>query len=179
MVAINTELLEMFLQRNYVPVVSPVGFLDDGSTLPSSPTRSPRAGGGGQGLEARVPRGRAGLHGGRRAAGQITTTVLKAKIEQGVFSSNLARKAALGHRRPRGGRGARARHRLAHAALHHRRVLHRPGHRLAGDPWLTSPRHRARRELIRRVLRTHLVGTQEELGELLEREGIEVTQATL
>jgi len=39
--------------------------------------------------------------------------------------------------------------------------------------------HRARRELIRRLLRTHLVSTQEELGELLKREGIDVTQATL
>jgi transcriptional regulator of arginine metabolism len=39
--------------------------------------------------------------------------------------------------------------------------------------------HRARREVIRRLLRTHVVGTQDELGELLRREGIEVTQATL
>lgn len=39
--------------------------------------------------------------------------------------------------------------------------------------------HRARREVIRRLLRTQVVGTQEELGELLRREGIDVTQATL
>lgn len=39
--------------------------------------------------------------------------------------------------------------------------------------------HQARRELIRRLLRTQAVATQEELGRLLEREGIEVTQATL
>lgn len=39
--------------------------------------------------------------------------------------------------------------------------------------------HRARREVIRRLLRTHLVATQDELGELLRRQGIEVTQATL
>jgi transcriptional regulator of arginine metabolism len=39
--------------------------------------------------------------------------------------------------------------------------------------------HRARREVIRRILRTHLVGTQDELGDLLRKEGIEVTQATL
>ena len=32
--------------------------------------------------------------------------------------------------------------------------------------------HRARREVIRRLLRTQLVTTQESLGELLEREGI-------
>lgn len=39
--------------------------------------------------------------------------------------------------------------------------------------------HRARRELIRRILRSQLVSTQEELGHFLEREGVEVTQATL
>ncbi len=39
--------------------------------------------------------------------------------------------------------------------------------------------HRARREVIRRLLRTQLVTTQETLGELLKREGIDVTQATL
>lgn len=39
--------------------------------------------------------------------------------------------------------------------------------------------HRTRREVIRRLLRTHVVATQDELGELLKREGIEVTQATL
>ena len=39
--------------------------------------------------------------------------------------------------------------------------------------------HSARRELIRRILRTHLVATQEDLGRLLAKEGIEVNQATL
>ena len=39
--------------------------------------------------------------------------------------------------------------------------------------------HRARRELIRHMLQTRPVATQEELGSLLKREGIEVTQATL
>jgi transcriptional regulator of arginine metabolism len=39
--------------------------------------------------------------------------------------------------------------------------------------------HRARREVIRRLLRTNVVATQEELGQLLEKEGIDVTQATL
>ncbi len=39
--------------------------------------------------------------------------------------------------------------------------------------------HRARRELIRHLLKTRPVATQEELGALLKREGIEVTQATL
>jgi transcriptional regulator of arginine metabolism len=39
--------------------------------------------------------------------------------------------------------------------------------------------HRARREVIRRLLRTQVIATQDELGELLRRDGIEVTQATL
>jgi len=39
--------------------------------------------------------------------------------------------------------------------------------------------HRARRELIRRLLRTAVVATQDELGELLRRHGVAVTQATL
>ncbi len=39
--------------------------------------------------------------------------------------------------------------------------------------------HRARRELIRHLLKSRPIATQEELGALLKREGIEVTQATL
>lgn len=39
--------------------------------------------------------------------------------------------------------------------------------------------HHARREVIRRILRTHLVATQEELAFLLQKDGIEVNQATL
>jgi len=39
--------------------------------------------------------------------------------------------------------------------------------------------HRARRERIRHLLRAHEVATQEDLGRLLEREGLSVTQATL
>jgi transcriptional regulator of arginine metabolism len=38
---------------------------------------------------------------------------------------------------------------------------------------------RARREVIRKLLRTQLIGTQEELRAHLKREGYEVTQATL
>ncbi len=30
---INTDLLEMFLKNNYIPVISPVGIADDGSSL--------------------------------------------------------------------------------------------------------------------------------------------------
>jgi transcriptional regulator of arginine metabolism len=38
---------------------------------------------------------------------------------------------------------------------------------------------RARREVIRKLLRSHLIGTQEELRGKLKREGFDVTQATL
>ena len=37
----------------------------------------------------------------------------------------------------------------------------------------------SRRDTIRRLIRAQVIGTQEELGKLLEREGYEVTQATL
>ena len=37
----------------------------------------------------------------------------------------------------------------------------------------------ARQEAIRRIIRSHAVATQEELGQLLAREGYDVTQATL
>ncbi|HEX8433754.1 arginine repressor [Archangium sp.] len=37
----------------------------------------------------------------------------------------------------------------------------------------------ARQETIRRIIRAHAVATQEELGQLLAREGFDVTQATL
>lgn len=37
----------------------------------------------------------------------------------------------------------------------------------------------ARQEAIRRIIRTHAVATQEDLGALLTREGFQVTQATL
>ena len=36
-----------------------------------------------------------------------------------------------------------------------------------------------RRDAIRRLIRSQVIGTQEELGKLLEKEGIEATQATL
>ena len=37
----------------------------------------------------------------------------------------------------------------------------------------------ARRDAIRRLIRSQVIATQEELGKLLEKDGIEVTQATL
>ncbi|HEX8823508.1 MAG TPA: hypothetical protein VF794_26530, partial [Archangium sp.] len=37
----------------------------------------------------------------------------------------------------------------------------------------------ARQDAIRRIIRAHAVATQDELGQLLAREGFDVTQATL
>ena len=93
-VSVNSDLLEMFLQRNYVPVVSPVGFLDDGSTLPLEPDQ----------VASEIARtakasklvylvGGPGFVENDELLGQINTTTLRAKCEKGVFSKNLARKA--------------------------------------------------------------------------------------
>ncbi len=93
-VSINSDLLEMFLQRNYVPVVSPVGFLDDGSTLPLEPDQ----------VASEIARtakasklvflvGGPGFVENDELLGQINTTTLRQKVEKGIFNKNLARKA--------------------------------------------------------------------------------------
>lgn len=93
-VSVNSDLLEMFLQRNYVPVVSPVGFLDDGSTLPLEPDQ----------VASEIARtakasklvylvGGPGFVENDELLGQINTTTLREKAEKGVFNKNLARKA--------------------------------------------------------------------------------------
>ncbi len=93
-VSVNKDLLEMFLQRNYVPVVSPVGFLDDGSTLPLEPDQVASE----IALTARASKlvylvGGPGFVENDELLGQINTSTLRLKSEQGVFSKNLARKA--------------------------------------------------------------------------------------
>jgi acetylglutamate kinase len=92
-VSINTELLELFLQRKYVPVVSPVGFLDDGSTLPLEPDQVASE----LAVAAKASKlvylvGVPGFVQDDELLGQLTTSTLRAKIEQGVFNKNLARK---------------------------------------------------------------------------------------
>jgi acetylglutamate kinase len=93
-VSVNSDLLEMFLQRNYVPVVSPVGFLDDGSTLPLEPDQ----------VACEIARtakasklvylvGGPGFVENDELLGQINTTTLREKAAKGVFNKNLARKA--------------------------------------------------------------------------------------
>jgi acetylglutamate kinase len=92
-VSINTELLEMFLQRNYLPVVSPVGFLDDGSTLPLEPDQLASE----LAVAAKASKlvylvGVPGFVEDDELLGQLTTSVLKEKLDRGVFNKNLGRK---------------------------------------------------------------------------------------
>jgi acetylglutamate kinase len=93
-VNVNADLLEMFLQRNYVPVVSPVGFLDDGSTIPLEPDQVASE----IAVTARASKlvylvGGPGFVERDELLGQINTTVLREKAEKGVFNRNLTRKA--------------------------------------------------------------------------------------
>jgi acetylglutamate kinase len=93
-VSVNVELLEMFMQRNYVPVVSPVGFLDDGSTLPLEPDQ----------VASEIARaakasklvylvGGPGFVQNDELLQQLSTTTLREKAEKGIFNRNLTRKA--------------------------------------------------------------------------------------
>jgi acetylglutamate kinase len=93
-VHVNQELLEMFLQRNYVPVVSPVGFLDDGSTIPLEPDQVASE----IAIAARASKlvylvGSPGFVEHDELLGQISTTTLREKAALGLFSRNLTRKA--------------------------------------------------------------------------------------
>ena len=93
-VAINTELLEMFLQKNYVPVVSPVGFLEDGSTLPLEPDQvAAELAAVSHASKLVYLVGVPGFTEDDELLGQLTTTTLKEKAARGVFNSNLTRKA--------------------------------------------------------------------------------------
>jgi len=91
--SINTELLELFLQRNYVPVVSPVGFLDDGTTVPLEPDQVASE----LAVAAKATKlvylvGVPGFTEDDVLLNQLTTTLLAAKIAANTFKPNLARK---------------------------------------------------------------------------------------
>lgn len=91
--AINTELLELFLQRSYVPVVSPVGFLDDGTTVPLEPDQVASE----LAVAAKASKlvylvGVPGFTEDDTLIGQITTTVLSQKIASNTFKASIARK---------------------------------------------------------------------------------------
>jgi acetylglutamate kinase len=91
--SINDELLELFLQRNYVPVVSPVGFLEDGTTVPLEPDQVASE----LAVAAKASKlvylvGVPGFTEDDALLGQLTTTTLAAKIAANAFKANLARK---------------------------------------------------------------------------------------
>lgn len=93
-VNINRDLLEMFLQKNYVPVVSPVGFLDDGSTIPLEPDQVASE----IAVAAHASKlvylvGGPGFVENDELLGQLTTSTLRERVEKGVFNRNLLRKA--------------------------------------------------------------------------------------
>jgi acetylglutamate kinase len=93
-VSINKDLLEMFLQRNYVPVVSPVGFLDDGSTLAIEPDQLASE----LAVAASAAKlvylvGVPGFTEDDELLGQLTVATLRQKLEKNVFNRNLSRKA--------------------------------------------------------------------------------------
>ncbi|MFT3710819.1 MAG: bifunctional glutamate N-acetyltransferase/amino-acid acetyltransferase ArgJ [Archangium sp.] len=93
-VSVNSDLLEMFLQRNYVPVVSPVGFLDDGSTIPLEPDQvASEIAVTGKASKLVYLVGGPGFTESDELLGQINTSTLREKSERGVFNRNLTRKA--------------------------------------------------------------------------------------
>ncbi|MBL9038153.1 MAG: bifunctional glutamate N-acetyltransferase/amino-acid acetyltransferase ArgJ [Archangium sp.] len=92
--AINRDVLEMFLQRNYVPVVSPVGFLDDGTTLPLEPDQvASELAVAAQASKLVYLVGVPGFVQDDELLAQLTTTSLRQKLEANAFGRNLSRKA--------------------------------------------------------------------------------------
>ena len=92
--SINHDLLEMFLQKNYVPVISPVGFLDDGTTLSLEPDQVASE----IAVAAKAAKlvylvGVPGFVQDDTLLTQLTTTSLREKLEASAFGANLSRKA--------------------------------------------------------------------------------------
>ncbi len=93
-VAINTDLVDMFLSRNYVPVVSPVGFLDDGTTLPLEPDQVASE----LAVVAKAAKlvylvGVPGFVENDELLGQLTTSSLRDLVARNAFNRNLTSKA--------------------------------------------------------------------------------------
>jgi acetylglutamate kinase len=91
--SINGDLLEMFLQRNYVPVVSPVGFLEDGSTLSLEPDQVASE----IAVTAKASKlvylvGVPGFVQDDTLLAQLTTSTLREKLDANAFNRNLSRK---------------------------------------------------------------------------------------
>ncbi len=91
--AINKDLLEMFLQRKYVPVISPVGFLEDGTTLGLEPDQVASEVAVAVNASKLVYLvGVPGFMQDDALLTQLTVATLREKIEAGIFNANLSRK---------------------------------------------------------------------------------------
>ena len=94
LVKVNAEMLEMFLQRGYVPVIAPVGITEDGESVPLDANQ----------VAAMVAKelnasklvfltGASGLMVEDELVQQMPTSLLIAKLEAGAFEGNLLAKA--------------------------------------------------------------------------------------
>ena len=91
--SINRDLLEMFLQRNYVPVISPVGFLEDGTTLSLEPDQvASEIAVAAQASKLVYLVGVPGFVQDDTLLAQLTVATLREKLEANAFTGNLTRK---------------------------------------------------------------------------------------
>ncbi len=91
--SINKELLELFLSKSYVPVVSPVGLTEDGSTVALDPDRvAAEIAVAAQAFKLVYLAGVPGFMEEDELLAQLTSSTLKAKVEKGIFSVNMSRK---------------------------------------------------------------------------------------
>lgn len=91
---VKADLLEMFIERGYVPVIAPVGMAQDGSqvaldgdAVASSVASALRAN------KLVYLTGRAGITEKDELVRQLSTTALEAKLGTGVFTANIENKA--------------------------------------------------------------------------------------
>jgi acetylglutamate kinase len=90
---INKDLLELFLQRSYLPVVSPVGLTEDGTAVPLEADHLAAelaVAAGASKLVYLV--GSPGFMQDDELLGQLTSSVLRAKLDEERFNRNLSRK---------------------------------------------------------------------------------------
>ena len=90
---VKTELLEMFLQRGYVPVIAPVGMAQDGSQVPLDGDRVAAEVASALGANKLVYlTGRAGITEKDELLRQVSTSQLAPKLGTGVFTPNIESK---------------------------------------------------------------------------------------
>ncbi len=94
LLAVNTDVLEMFLSRNYVPVISPVGFTEDGSTVAlEDDALAAEIAVAAKASKLVYLAGAPGFLEADVLLPQIHTSVLEQKVAAGVLNANLTRKA--------------------------------------------------------------------------------------